>query len=270
MSQKSKRKRRPKAKKVSYKDKSWFTCFAPKSFNYKELGQVIGFESNVIGRTIDNLLFDFTDDYNDINLKLKFKTTDVNPETKKCSTMFIGHEYTSDFVRSLVGRGSTKITSIENFTTKDEFVYRLTTVAVTIRRARSSQQILIRRIMRDVLREFAKSLNHEKFIKGIIEGEFERQIERIAKTIYPLSDCKIIKSKLISVPEGGEDKEVPDSKFDIVEIDVERSRKSEIKRSERVNVKKLAQQNRKQQKSEKEEEDIDEEDLEEIEEEDED
>ncbi|MEJ2249327.1 MAG: hypothetical protein P8Y97_06660 [Candidatus Lokiarchaeota archaeon] len=136
----------------------------------------------------------------------------MKADSNTCSTMFIGHEYTNDFIRSLVGRGSTKVTSIENFTTKDGFVYRLTTVAVTIRRARSSQQLIIRKIMRDVLTEFAKTLNHEKFIKGIIEGEFERQVERIAKTIYPLSDCKVIKSKLISIPEGGEDKEVPDSK----------------------------------------------------------
>lgn len=111
----------------------------------------------------------------------------------------------------------------------------------TIKRARSSQQILIRKIMNEILREFAKSLNHEKFIAGMIYGEFQNQIMRVAKTIYPLSNSVVIKSKLISIPEGGEDKEVPDDQFEIVEVEVPRSRKSEIKRSERINVKKLAQ-----------------------------
>ena len=95
--------------------------------------------------------------------------------------------------------------------------------------------------MREILREFANSLNHEKFISGVIYGEFQNQIQRVAKTIYPLSNSVIIKSKLISIPEGGEDKEIPDDQFEIVEVEVKRSRKSEIKRSERINVKKLAQ-----------------------------
>ena len=72
----------------------------------------------------------------------------------------------------------------------------------------------------------------------MIYGEFQNQIGRVAKTIYPLANSTIIKSKLISIPEGGQDQEVPDGEFDIVEVDVKRSRKSDIKRTERINVKK--------------------------------
>ena len=93
--------------------------------------------------------------------------------------------------------------------------------------------------MREILKEFAQSLNHEKFVRGMIYGEFQHQIRRIAKTIYPLSSSTVIKSKLISIPEGGEDKEVPDDEFEIVEVEVKRSRKSEMRRTERINVKKL-------------------------------
>jgi hypothetical protein len=137
-------------------------------------------------------------------------------------------------------------------------------VCTTIRRARSSQQILIRKIIREIIREFARSLNHEKFITGMIFGEFQNQILRVAKTIYPLSSSTVIKSKLIQVPEGGEDKEfIPkDTDFEIVEIDVKRSRKSEIKRTERINVKKLA---RSRPESKKTEEENKKEDVEEVE-----
>jgi hypothetical protein len=95
--------------------------------------------------------------------------------------------------------------------------------------------------MREILSEFAKSLNHEKFIAGMIYGEFQNQIQRVAKTIYPLTNCVVVKSKLVNFPEGGEDKEIPDDQFEIVEVEVKRSRKSEIRRSERINVKKLTQ-----------------------------
>ena len=238
--QKTKRKKKAKIKKVSYKDKNWYEVIAPKSFNFKPIGEIIGVENSIQNRTVEALLFDFTDDFNDINLKLKFKITSINNEAKKCSTMFIGHQYTNDFIRSLIGRGASKITTIQNLTTRDGFTYRVSTICATIRRARSSQQVVIRKIMTDILKEFAKSLNHEKFIHGMIYGEFQNQIARVAKTLYPLSSATVIKSKLISFPEGIEDKEVLSTDFDIIEVDVKRIRKSEIKRTERINVKKLA------------------------------
>jgi hypothetical protein len=102
----------------------------------------------------------------------------------------------------------------------------------------------------------------------MIFAEFQSQILRVAKTIYPLSNSTVIKSKLIQIPEGGEDKEfVPKgTDFDIVEIDVKRSRKSEIKRTERINVKKLART--RPSSKEEEEADISDEEENEIEEED--
>lgn len=235
------KKRKPKLKKVTFKDKNWYKILAPRIFNNKEIGEVIGTESNIIGRIVEALMYDFTGQYKDISLKLNFKIVDVNEEAKKCNTLFQGHSYTNDYVRSLINRGSTKIQTILNLTTKDNYIFRVTIICTTIRRARSSQQVLIRKIMSEILREFAKSLNHEKFVAGMVYGEFQNQILRVAKTIYPLSSSVIVKSKLVSMPEGGKDKEIPDDQFEIVEVDVKRSRKSEIKRSERINVKKLAQ-----------------------------
>jgi len=242
MSQKV-RKKKVRVKKVSFKDKSWFTLKAPKSFNFKEIGEISGFENNVIDRTIEILLYDITNSFSDINLKIKFKVIDVNPEANTCNTEFIGHVFTNDFVRSLIERGSSKIQIILNITTKDGYAYRLTTICTTIKRARSSQQILIRKIIKEILTEFGKSVDHEKFISGMVYGEFGKQIQRVAKTIYPLSNSSIIKSKLISVPEGGTDQVYisKEEDYDIVEVEVKRSRKSEIKRSERINVRKLAQ-----------------------------
>lgn len=240
MSQKV-RKKKPKLRKVTFKDKTWYQILAPKSFDFKPIGEIIGMENTLIGRTIETLLYDFSNSYNDISLKLNFKVDSINPESGQAQSIFLGHSYTNDFVRSLIGRGSSKIQTIMNLTTKDNYVFRLTVICTTIQRARSSQQIVIRKIIREILKEFAKSLNHEKFITGMIYSEFSNQIKRIAKTIYPLSSSKIIKSKLVSVPEGGEDKLyiAKDEEFEVVEVEVKRSRKSDIKRTERINVKKF-------------------------------
>ncbi|NVM16601.1 MAG: hypothetical protein HWN80_02725 [Candidatus Lokiarchaeota archaeon] len=245
MSQKAKKKG-PKLRRVSFKDKDWYTVISPKSFNFKPIGEIIGMENNIIGRTIETLLYDFTNRYEDISLKLKFKVVQAIPESKQAQAVFLGHTYTNDYVRSLIGRGSSKIQTIINLPTKDNYVFRLTIICTTIKRARSSQQIVIRKIMREILKEFANTLNHEKFITGMIYSEFSNQIIRIAKTIYPLSNCRIIKCKLISVPEGGEDTVyiTKDEDFEVVEVEVKRSRKSDIKRTERINVKKLTRTNR--------------------------
>ncbi|MFX1276314.1 MAG: 30S ribosomal protein S3ae [Promethearchaeota archaeon] len=233
----------PKArkKKDSFKEKNWYQVIAPKNFKNKIIGEIIGLDNNVIGRVIETSLYDFTESFKDINLKLKFKVVSINEEASTCQTIFSGHAYSNDFIRALIGRGTSKVQTILNLTTKDQYVFRITTICTTIKRARSSQQILIRKIMSEILKKFAKSLNHEKFVKGMIYGEFQHQVQRIAKTIYPLSSSTVVKSKLISVPEGGEDKEVPDDQFDIIDVEVKRSRKSEIRRTERINVKKLAQ-----------------------------
>ena len=188
---------------------------------------------------MENILYDFTKKYSDISLKLQFKVGSVNSGNHSAETIFFGHQYTNDFIRSLVGRGNSKIQTIINVTTKDGYLIRVTGICTTIKRARSSQIDLIRKIMDEVIREFALLYNHEKFIKAMISKEIDHQIQRVAKTIYPLSNSVISKSKLVSIPEGGEDKEVPDDEFDIIEVDVKRSRKSEIKRTERINVKKL-------------------------------
>ena len=245
MSQKV-RKKKAKAKKDRFKDKVWFEVFSPKSFNNKSIGEIIGFENNLIGRVLETSLYDFTDSFRDINLKIKFRIVSVNAEAKTCKSIFSGHSYSNDFVRSLIGRGTSKVQTIINLTTKDNYIFRLTTVCSTIKRARSSQQVLIRKIMDEILKEFAKLLNHEKFVKGMIYGEFKHQIQRIAKSVYPLSNSTISKSKLVSIPEGGEDTLVPDNEFDIVEVEVKRSRKSEIRRTERINVKKLARKSKSQ------------------------
>jgi len=238
------KKKKLQGKKVSFKDKQWYEVITPKTFDFKPIGEISGFENNVVGRTLETLLFDFTHKYNDISLKLKFRVIDVNEEAKKCNTVFVGHQYTNDFIRSLIGRGSSKIQTILNLPTKDEYIFRLTAICTTLKRARNSQIVLIRKIMREILQEFAVSLNHEKFVAGVIYGEFQTQIQRVAKTIYPLSNCVVVKSKLVSFPAGGEDKEIPDDQFEIVEVDVKRSRKSEIRRTERVNVKKLQPRNK--------------------------
>jgi ribosomal protein S3AE len=55
MSQKA-RKRKAKIKKVSFKDKDWYTVIAPKSFNFKPIGEILGVELSKIYYMISQMI----------------------------------------------------------------------------------------------------------------------------------------------------------------------------------------------------------------------
>ena len=204
----------------SWKMKQWYDVYAPKLFKEELLGKIAsGDPENLVGRTVQFLLYDLTKNFKHTSTKLKFKITEVNGN--RCSTIFWGHELTRDFIRSLIHRGSSRIDGIFNFTTADGVVYRVSTFVVTQRRAKQSQMKTIRRIIYQVLDQFAKNLTHEKFIQGIIYGKFALNIKKIAKTIYPLRECQIRKVKVISVPEGLKDAFVADENEEFEDVELE-------------------------------------------------
>ena len=79
---------------------------------------------------IETSLYDFTESFKDINLKMKFKVTSINEEASTCQSIFCGHAYSNDYIRSLIGRGTSKVQIILNLTTKDNYVFRVTIRAI--------------------------------------------------------------------------------------------------------------------------------------------
>lgn len=239
-------KRAKKDRKIdTWKSKDWFDVYAPKSFKNQYIGKIAGNNSDfILGRIVETLLYDFTGDFKDITTVLRFKVIKI--EGNRCETYLAGHKMTRDFVRSLIRKGVSKIQMIDNYSTADKYIYRVTSVCTTIKKAKSSQIITIRKIMDDILKTFANDLNHEKFIRGMIYGEFSNQLKRVGKSIYPLFEAIILKSKLVSSP-SLEDHEAPpkEEEFEIVEPEIRRTVKSQIARAKRVNVQKLAFKNKK-------------------------
>ncbi len=231
MSQKAKRKTRGRGKTIdSWKTKEWYDVYAPKTFKEEFIAQIPSSSSeSLVGRVLGISLYDFTKSYNDASIMLRFKITKVIG--KRCNTIFWGHELTRDYIRSLIHRGATRIDGIFNFTTADGVTYRVSTFLVTRRRAKKSQQKSIRKIVFDVLTQFAQNMTHEKFIQGIIEGKFAANITKIAKTIYPLRECRIRKVKVINVPDNIKDDFITENLvFDEISLDLEEHGKAVAKK----------------------------------------
>ena len=195
-----------KVKAIKAQPKVWITVLAPKYFGFAELGKTMAFSpGKVIRRTLWTTLYNITNDFSHQHIKLHFQIIKV--EGDKAYTIFKGHELARDYVRSLVRRGSSRVDSIFDVETKDGYRLRVFMLAVTVKRAKTSQKSAIRAIMRQVVVERASQLNFEDFVQELVLGKISSDAYNKAKKIYPLRKVEAMKSKLLQAsPESEEAK----------------------------------------------------------------
>ena len=141
-----------KSKKIrdKWRGKAWYLVVAPHYFGNVELGSVpAGDKEQLIGRIVEATLYDITSDFSHQYLKMFFQVSEV--EGKTASTLFTGHEYSRDYLRSLVRRRTTKVDGIFTLVTKDGYKMRIAVSALTLSRIKTSQEKIIRKIMEEIL-----------------------------------------------------------------------------------------------------------------------
>ena len=179
--------------------KDWYTISSPAYFGGNVIASVpASSPENMMGRTVEATLSDITGDFSQQHLKLYFQVIKV--KKREAETVFKGHEYTGDYLRSLVRRGSTRIDSIVNVTTKKGYKLRLSVVAFSILRVRKSQIMNVRKVMRRIVQEKAESLFFDQIVQEAVLGKIASDIYNEAKKIVPLRHTGIRKSKLLSYP----------------------------------------------------------------------
>ena len=192
----SSKKKRVKDK---WRGKDWYTIKSPSYFGGVELGAFPSDEpSKLLGRIIDATLYDITNDFAHQYLKIYFQVTGVDGKTAQ--TVFKGHEYSRDYLRSLVRRRTTRVDSILNVTTKDGYQLRLAVSAFTLARVRTSQEQAIRVIAKRIVEEKANVLAFDQFVQETVLGKIASDIYNDAKKIAPLRHVGIQKSKLLLAP----------------------------------------------------------------------
>jgi small subunit ribosomal protein S3Ae len=184
--------------------KEWYDVYTPSYFGELNVATIpCADPSSLIGRVVDNTLYDITNDFSHQNIKLNFLI--IRVEGNKGITILKGHEYSADYLRSLVRRGTGRIDQIYAVKTKDGFTSRISTVAFTRNRIKKSQEHAIRAVIRNVIEEKAKNLDYEQLCHEMILGSAAKagigsEIYNLAKKITPLRHVGIRKSKLISFP----------------------------------------------------------------------
>ncbi len=153
--------------------------------------------SKVVGRVVESTLYDITGDFAHQSTKLYFLGTSV--KGNRADTTLKSHEYSTDYLRSLVRRGSSRMDYIAKVTTKDSFVTMVSIVAFARGRVNASQEHAIRAVMRRIIEEKAGSLTYDQLSQEMVLGKIGSDIYNEAKKTAPLRHVGVRKSRLLKL-----------------------------------------------------------------------
>ncbi len=179
--------------------KSWYKIISPEMFGAEEIAETPAADPEyVIGRTLETTLMELVGDYKKMHVKLTFKVNEVKGEN--AYTQFYGHEYTRDYLRSMIRRRRTRIDGIFNSTTKDGAKVRVSVIALTPFRCKASHERAIRKIMEDTIVKKADKMPFDKFVTDLVAGKIATEIYKKSKKIHPIQNVDIWKSRVVNLP----------------------------------------------------------------------
>jgi len=184
-----------------WKLKSWVTVTASPSFGNAPIAKVpLTDVENPSGRVVETTLYDILkQDPQHYSFKLYFQIDKVDGET--ASTVFKGHEYSREFLRSLIRRGSSMSDFIKDYHTKDGYVVRVYCTALSQGKMNSSKKHDLRVVMDHVIAERAANLTYDQLTQELVLQKVASDVYNEAKRITHLRHVGVRKSKLISRPD---------------------------------------------------------------------
>ena len=183
--------------KDKWREKRWVNVNAPDSFNNVPLAYVpITDDENASGRVVEVTLFDILKgDPSQHQYKIYFQIDKVDGDN--ASTIFKRFEYSKEFLRSLVRRGSSKINFIIDIKTKDGYVFRIKIIALTYRPLNTSRKHALRIIARDVINKTVPEMTIEQFVQATCYSKVNSDIMAAFKRVIKVRHVGLEKVKLI-------------------------------------------------------------------------
>jgi small subunit ribosomal protein S3Ae len=182
-----------------WKSKEWYNIEAPVYLNRAIVGNTMaGDPSLLLGRNVETTVGELTNDMTKNNTKVILRISNVVGDI--ATTDLMGHELTTDYIRSIVKRQTSRIDANVDVKTKDGYIIRVKPTCFTIKRARSSQIKAIREMMVEIVKRRASESDFETFMQEAILGRLSATIYRQAKFIYPLRRVEIRKTQVEKMP----------------------------------------------------------------------
>src|SRR5712692_2038986 len=182
-----------------WRAKEWYSVFTPSYFGEQNVAVIPSEDpKKLIGRVVETTLYDITNDFSHQSTKLYFLVVSITGE--KCETILKNHEYSTDYLRSLVRRGSTRMDGIFTARTLDNYLTRVYIIAFSHGRIQGSQEHAVRRVMGKIVAEKASKLTYSQLSHEMILGKMGSDVYNEAKKVCPLRHVGVRKSKLLSMP----------------------------------------------------------------------
>ena len=191
-----------------WRTKEWYSVFTPAYFGEQNVAGIPCEDpKKLIGRVVETTLYDITGDFSHQSIKLYFLA--VSNTGERIDTILKSHEYSTDYLRSLVRRGSTRVDGIFTASTVDKYLTRVYIVGFSHGRINGSQEHGIRQVMGKIVAEKASKLTYSQLCHEMVLGKMGSDVYNEAKKVCPLRHIGVRKSKLLSMPltlEGAEPK----------------------------------------------------------------
>ena len=188
-----------KTVKDKWRRKDWYEVQLPRYFGESKLGETPAEDpKKLVGRVMDTTLAQITGDFSQEHLKLFFQITDIEEHTAR--TVFKGHEYLRDYLRSLVRRRSTKIDGTFRVTTSDGYRIKIILMALSQSRIKTSQEKTIRQIMKGTVEAKAQALTFDQLVHEMVLGKLASDVYNESRKITNLRHVGVRKSELLAMP----------------------------------------------------------------------
>ena len=189
--------RRKSRVKDKWREKRWITVHAPDSFNNVPIAYIpITNNQNAIGRVLEVTLYDILKgDPSQHQYKIYFQISKIDGD--KASTIFKRYEYSKEFLRSLIRRGSSKINFFIDIKTNDGHIFRIKLLALTHRQLNTSRQHALRLIAQDVINKTIPEMTINQFVQATCYSKINSDIMAAFKKVIRVRHVGLEKVKLI-------------------------------------------------------------------------
>ena len=189
--------RRKTRVKDKWREKRWVNVIAPTSFNGVQLAHIpITADEAAAGRVVEVTLHDIDGgDPTQHQHKIYFQVDRI--EGDRAYSIFKRYEYSKEFLRSLVRRGSSKVNFIIDAKTMDGNVFRIKVIVLTNRQLNTSRKHALRLIARDVIEEYVPGVTIDQFVQAACYGKISSDIIARAKKLIRIRHVGLEKVKLV-------------------------------------------------------------------------
>jgi len=179
----------------TWKTKVWYTVNAPDLFEGKKIASLIATEDKLLlNRKVRVSLSELTGDMSQAYTLLDFRVVDI--KGRSANTIFIGHELSKSYLRTLVRRRRHVIGDVIDVTTKDGKGLRVKVSIFSGTKISTPTRAAVRQAVREETLKSAAEFEFSRLVQEIIFGKFASRLYHKIRKIAPIRSVEIRKTEL--------------------------------------------------------------------------